>query len=223
MPVELRLNSILRSLTSVIVAVLLSVSSVFAGAFEDAVVAYDQKDYATALRLFQSLAEQGDAKAQGRLGFMYFQGQGVPKDDAEAAKWLRRAAEHGDAYDQFAVGAILRVEGAVHDDAEAAKWLRRTAEQGNVLSQAMLSLMYDRGEGVPQDYVLAYMWFNLSAADANAEAGEVAEIARRYGFELGEVRKAPLVKKYRDELAAKMTPDQIAEAQRLARQWKPTN
>jgi TPR repeat protein len=58
--------------------------------------------------------------------------------------------------------------------------------------------MYAHGLGVPQDYVEAHMWLNLSAAQGDREA-----------------------KKYRDWLAEKMTPSQIAEAQRLAREWKP--
>ena len=62
--------------------------------------------------------------------------------------------------------------------------------------------MYAQGVGVPQDHVLAHMWFNLSAAqgDDPQQAG-----------------------KYRDSMAGKMTPDQLAEAQRLAREWKPSS
>ena len=96
MPVELRLSSRL-TLTGVIVAFLLSASSAFAGASEDctAAAAYGQQDYVAALRLCRPLAEQGDAKAQSDLGFMYAKGQGVPQDDAEAVRWYRKAAEQG--------------------------------------------------------------------------------------------------------------------------------
>jgi TPR repeat protein len=58
--------------------------------------------------------------------------------------------------------------------------------------------MYELGLGVQQDYIQAHMWFNLAGA-----AGDAKGI------------------KERDEIASKMTPDQIAEAQRLAREWKP--
>jgi uncharacterized protein len=95
---------------------------------EDAIAAYDQKGYATALRLVRPLAEQGDPKAQGLLADMYW-----------------------------------------------------------------------RGEGVQQDYVLAHMWLNLATAHGATNAA-----------------------KSRDEPAAKMTPEQVADAQRLAREWKPT-
>jgi TPR repeat protein len=213
--------TIMRSLIGVFVAVLLSASSAFAGAFEDAAAAYDRKDYATALRLFQSLAEQGDAKAQIRLGSMYGHGDGVPKDAAESLKWLRRAAEQGDALGQTSLGINYEMgEGVPRDYAEGVKWLRKGAEQGNVMSQFWLSFMYENGSGgVPQDYVLAYMWFILGAAHAEAS---VAEMAHRYSLDLP---KAPMpvldFTKERGELTAKMTPEQIAEAQRLAREWKP--
>src|SRR5512137_496566 len=62
---------------------------------DDATVAYQRGDYATALRLFRPLAEQGDAAAQNYLGIMYATGRGVPRDDAEAVRWYRKAAEQG--------------------------------------------------------------------------------------------------------------------------------
>jgi TPR repeat protein len=72
-------------------------STAVAGPFEDAKEAYDRSDYPTALRLFRSLAEQGDAAAQSRLGQMYENGQSVPQDYAEAVMWYRRAADQGSA------------------------------------------------------------------------------------------------------------------------------
>ena len=61
-----------------------------AGPFEDAMVAYERGDYATALRLYRPLADQGGARAQVNLGFMYDQGRGVAQNNAEALKWYRR-------------------------------------------------------------------------------------------------------------------------------------
>ena len=65
--------------------------------FQEGYAAYERGDYATALREFRALAEQGDAGAQNNLGFMYSEGKGVPQDYAEAARWYRMAAEqsHG--------------------------------------------------------------------------------------------------------------------------------
>ena len=77
------------------------------------------------------------------------------------------------------------------------------AEQGNALGQVNLGTMYDHGHGVPHDYVQAHMWYNLAASHAEDPATREMAV------------------KDRDEAATKMTPAQIAEAQRLAGEWKP--
>ena len=84
----------------------------------------------------------------------------------------------------------------------ALRLLRPLAEQGFSKAQVTLGYMYDNGEGVPQDYVSAHLWFNLAAAQGYVDG---------LGFE--DAREK------RDELARIMTPDQIAEAQRMARDW----
>jgi uncharacterized protein len=66
-----------------------------AGPYEDGSAAYERGDYATALRLFRPLADQGSAQAQYRIGLMYYSGEDVAQDLAEAAKWFRKAAEQG--------------------------------------------------------------------------------------------------------------------------------
>ncbi len=146
-----------------IFAVVLLTGVAMAGPLEDGLAAAERGDYAEALRLWQPLAEQGNASAQFNLGVMYERGHGVPQDHAEAAKWYRLAAEQGDAFAQFNLG-----------------------------------LMYADGDGVPQDDVLAHMWWNLAAAQGIENA-----------------------KTNRDIVASRMTPDQLAEAQRMAREWKP--
>jgi hypothetical protein len=82
------------------------------------------------------------------------------------------------------------------DYGEAARWYRQAAEQGDAGGQFNLGSAYYSGQGVPQDYVQTHMWCNLAAAAGN--------------------RMAPTI---RDLIAKKMTPTQIAEAQRLAREW----
>ncbi len=62
---------------------------------EKAIEAMERGDYATAFKISLPLAEQGDADAQNKLGFMYDDGLGVPQDYAEAMKWYRNAAEQG--------------------------------------------------------------------------------------------------------------------------------
>ena len=171
-----------------------------AGAVEDCATANDRQDYAEALRLCRPLAEQGEAVAQTTLGSMYEDGLGgLEQDDAEAAKWYRMAAEQRNADAQMRLG-VMYVDGRgglAQDDAEVAKWYRKAAEQGNVDAQATLGFRYERGQGVSQDYVLAHMWLSLAAAKGYPCADK------------------------RDKLAAKMSFDEIAEAQRLAREWKP--
>jgi TPR repeat protein len=80
----------------------------------------------------------------------------------------------------------------------ALKEFRPMAEEGNAAAQLLLGFMYERGQGVPQDFVQAHLWFNLAARQGEEKAG-----------------------KMRDEVGAKMTPAQVAEANRLAAQWKP--
>ena len=77
------------------IAVLSLAASLAASPFEDALAAHGRGDYATALRLYRPLAEQGDAGAQFNLGQMYGRGQGVAQNYYEAAKWFRLAADQG--------------------------------------------------------------------------------------------------------------------------------
>ena len=88
--------------------------------------------------------------------------------------------------------------GVPQDFTEAAKWYRKAAQRGRVEAQLQLGHMYEQGAGLPRDYVLGHMWFSLAAAHGDDAAAKAL-----------------------NELASKMTPDQIAEAQRMAREWKP--
>ena len=129
----------------------------------------------------------------------------MKRDDYTTAQRLFLAlAEMGYAGAQFQLGFLYRRgEGVPQDYAEAAKWLQLAANQGHVWAQSNLAFMYRDGEGLPQDYVKAHMWWNLASAGAPA--------ASRSNYV-----------EYRDELAKRMTPAQIAEAQKLAREWKPS-
>ena len=92
---------------------LLAASSSVAADFAAGVEAYERGDYATALREFRPLAEQGDAAAQFNLGLMYANGEGVPEDDIQAVFWWRQAAEQGDADAQLNLGVMYSLgEGA---------------------------------------------------------------------------------------------------------------
>ena len=176
----------------------------FAAPLEDAFAAYRRGDYATALRLWHPLAEQGDAEAQFHLGVLYESGQGVLRNDAEAIKWYRKAAEQGDGVAQLNLG-ILYANGAgvSQNDGEAAHWYRLAADQGLGGAQFNLGMMYAEGKDVPQDYVQAYMWLNQAASQLPA---------------LGKGQRNTTVDA-RDVVASEMTPMQVTEAQELALEW----
>jgi len=163
-----------------------------------------KKNLAEAVKWTRLAADQGHAPAQNSLGFMYDQGQGVSQNRAEAMKWYRLAADQGYVRAQHNLGAKYEGGyGVLQNYAEAMKWFRLAADQGDFWSQLELAFLYEKGNGVPQNYVLAHMWYNLANTVGDPEYW-AASAARD-----------------RDKVAAKMTPAQIAEAQRLAAEWKP--
>ena len=104
-------------------AILIGLAAPAWAGFAEGAAAYLRGDYATALREYRPLAEQGNAAAQTNLGFMYDNGQGVPQDYAEAVKWYRKAAEQGRADAQFNLGIMsARGQGVPQDYTEAVKW-----------------------------------------------------------------------------------------------------
>ena len=112
---------------------------------------------------------------------------------------LVKAAEQGDANIQLQLGAMyLLGQGVPQDNAKALAWYSKAAEQGHAIAQYDLGLMYSEGKSVPQDYVEAHKWFSLAAAQGVRMATD-----------------------FQKDIIRKMTPAQIAEAQRLAREWKP--
>ncbi len=116
-----------------------------------------------------------------------------------ALKEWRPLAEQGLSQAQYNLGLMYAEgEGVAQDYQEAVRWYRLAAEQGHASGQFSLGAMYIAGQGVPKDYVLAHMWMNMAAAKRVKKAG-----------------------KGRDLLEILMTSAQLAEAQRLAREWKP--
>ena len=167
--------------------------------FQAGMEANDREDYATALREWRPLAEQGDALAQYNLGILYRKGRGVPQDDVQARQWYAKAAAQGLAKAQFNLGTLyFNGEGGPKDYQQALRWFRLAADQGEALAQTKIAIMYDEGQGVPRNIVQAYKWCSLAATNGD--------------------KSAPLL---RDMLAKQMTPAQIAKAQALAKEWKP--
>ena len=121
-------------------------------------------------------AESGDADAQFDLGLMYNNGQGVPKDYAEAVKWFRLAADQGFAKGQNGLGLMYNIgQGVPKDYAEAVKWYRLAAEQGNDFAQYALGNAYRYGDGVEQDFAEAVKWWQLAAEQGHEDAKQLAE------------------------------------------------
>ena len=158
-----------------------------------------QQDYSEALKWYRKAADQGNANAQFKLGLMCAEADGVLQNYAEAVKWYRKAAEQGIEGAQYNLGLMYSTgQGVPQDNAEADKWNRRAAEQGDEDAEFNLGVAYHNGDGVPRDEVEEYKWFNLAAAQGDKTA-----------------------KKNLLSLEAIMTPDQIAEAQRLSREFTP--
>ena len=159
---------------------------------------YYRRDYKTALNTFQPLASQGEPRAQYFLGLMYWNGTEVTQDKKMGLGLYRQAAEQ--CYIPAAETLAHHYEqdgGLPQDNQEALKLRQLAADSGGTNAQLYLGNLYQEGKGVPKDYVKAHVWYSLSAANGN-QVGEL----------------------FRDSLAEKMTPIQIAEAYRLVSEWR---
>ena len=172
--------------------------------FDDGMAAVKRGDYQAAHEIWLPLAERGNMRAQYNLGVLYDRGLGVPQNFAEAAKWYLAAAEKGHTDAEANLGyAYEQGRGVAQDFGEAAKWYRRAAERGDIAAQANLGTLYANGLGVEQDDVQAHVWLNLAASRAK-----------------GWIARRRLMSK-RNSIAARLTPEQLTEAQRLAQEWRP--
>lgn len=159
--------------------------------------AYDRGDYETALKEMLIDAIKGDAIAQALIGGMYGLGQGVPQNYAEAFRWLHLAADQGLALAQNSLGVMYnKGEGVPQNYVKAYRWFSLAAEQGLADAQFELGGMYFKGNGVPENIITGYMWFSLAGIQGDYQASS-----------------------NRNYLKARMTPEQIAEAERLTQQW----
>ncbi len=141
--------------------------------FEAARAAYARGDFAAAFDQWGVLSRAGDPAAQYQLGQLYAEGLGTARDEAEALRWIRRAAE-----------------------------------RDYPLAQYVLGVAYEEGQGVPQDFVQAQFWFNLATDKLDAE-----------GYE-GELAEDAMMR--RDGVSGQLNAEQMAEARRLTREWRPT-
>jgi hypothetical protein len=199
-----------RTFTSLVLGVTLLVGGGGAGFAQsrkdapkvtDAFEAYRSGDFVTAAREWRTQAEQGNEVAQVNLGLMYEKGKGVTQDFQEAVRWYRLSAEQGEAHAQFSMGVMYREgRGVAQDYRAAVNWFRLAASQGHADAQSSLGAMYGTGRGVIQDYIYAHMWSNIAAIN-----GKESSV------------------KNRDTSASRMTKEQIAQAQELARRCVAKN
>lgn len=181
------------AILTLLLAALVAAGSARAGDLEDAKAAYDRGEHTAALGLWRPLAEADDATAQFWMGALYDLGRGVAQDFTVATQWYRKAADQGHAGAQHNLGHMYELGHGVPAEfamAAAAVWYRRAAEQGFTASQINLGVLYTNGRGIKRDYVEAWKWFSLAGSTAN-----------------------------RRLVADRMTPFDIAEAERLARAW----
>lgn len=145
----------------------------------------------------RAMAEQGSPEDQYKLGLRYE--QALPLDPREAVYWYRMAAvqRHTDALYRLCVLSDIG-RGLPQDYHEALRWCRLAIDQGHGQAMFIMATYYDKARAVSRDLVQAHRWYNLASA---------------YGYHEGA--------KWRDRLALDMTPAQLAEAQLLARNWKP--
>jgi len=171
------------------------------GEFEQGRAALELADYRTAFAHFAHAAETGHPGAQYNLATMYHEGQGVERNPTLAAFWYAKAAERGNTASQYWL-CIMHREGigVPRDYAEAFYWCHRAAEKGHAAALFALGQFYfdGLGNGFTRDHVRAYMWFSLADAQGDQDARLMLE-----------------------SLENDMTPRQVAEARRLAKQWAP--
>jgi len=155
------------------------------------------KNETLAAHWFRKAAEGGHAAAQFELSMLCAKGIGVPENQTEATRWLREAAEQGHPKAAWKMSRrYAEGRGVPKSDTDEVAWVRRAADLGNLQAMFSLGSRHREGTGVHRDAGRAHMWFNLARALGGAEA-------------------TPLLSR----LEAKLTPERIAEAQRLAREW----
>jgi TPR repeat protein len=200
-----------------------------------------KQDYAEAVRWYRKAADQGDSLAEYGLGCAYAQGKGVPQDTDTALKWWRKSAEQDQVYAQNALGQFFLHGEHLGDTnhinyTEAIKWFRRAADQDYAPAMATLGSMYQYGVGADHDWSQALQWNrraaergdataqdNLGQMYENGNAGLSRDLVQAYKwFWLSDQQGNPGGRHdvIEIELHHVLTPEQIAEAKRMADQFR---
>lgn len=143
--------------------------------------------YAEALPLFERGAQEGNARSQARLGWMYKDALGVKADPAKARMWLERASEQGDPLAYCGRGHIYsRGFGVESNEQQAAYWYRKSAEGSDADGQLNYGYVLANGRGVEKNLEQSAMWYRRSAEQGNLSAQ--SNLGRAYNFGLGVAR-----------------------------------
>jgi tetratricopeptide (TPR) repeat protein len=133
--------------------------------------AYDAENYEVAMRWFKKSADLGNADGMMGISWIYGNGRGVPRDDAEAMRWRKMSAEHGNTAAMWLIGAEYEDGKVVPQDyAEAMRWYKKAADLGDAEAMERIGTLYGYGRGVPQDYAEAMRWLKKAAGLGNATA-----------------------------------------------------
>ena len=137
-----------------------------ANAFDEAITAYDQKNYDQAFQQFTVLAKQGHAKAQYNLGLLYAQGIGTSKNLRQALYWYKQAAQQKHINAMYNIGYLYQhSKKPVQDYKAAMQWYLKAAQRGSRSALVNIGEMYFYGQGMAKkDYIKAYAWFSLAAS-----------------------------------------------------------
>ncbi|MGD0078629.1 MAG: tetratricopeptide repeat protein [Sedimentisphaerales bacterium] len=195
-------------------------------------------DHNEAIKWFTKSAQQGRVDAETYIGIIYSEGPTV-KDWNEAAKWFLKAAEHGSADAQCKLGNIyFNGRGIPEDHNEGIRWLKKAAERGHMASQLFLAMMYSGLADYPKDYNEAFKWFkraaNQGCISAQLNLAVIYYDGAKYyeGLNVAKdcveaykwlliagVREGYYEAKLKQDIAAKMMPEQIIEAQKRAKEF----
>ena len=148
----------------------------------EAEAARRRRDYTTVLKKYCFLTKQGDTDAQYHLGWMYEYGNGVERNDREAATRYRKAAQRGHVEAQYNLGNMYEYgNGVEQDNAEAVKWFQKAAEQGHAGAQYCFGFSHRYGSSIERNDAEAVKWFQKAAEQGNAKAQAELGMMYRYG------------------------------------------
>jgi TPR repeat protein len=213
----------------------LGLNSIACAGLDEALAAFNSKDYASAAKEFTPLAEQGNAIAQHNMARLYANGLGVPKDIDKALYWYDKSTAQGYAPAEFGLGLMYSSgDGVPKDPVKAAYWWQKAADQGNAKAQHALGVIYTSGNGVAKDATQAVAWYrkaiesgsapsvyNLGVIYANGAPGVAKNLTMAYIVFSLAAPADPNSPGYRGIVAAQLTREQLTQADTIVKAWKP--